>query len=287
MRKLITLLAVLAFCVAPVLTSQTLPNFERWLGADMIGPGITAISTDLAMGVKFDAEGSTGTIAVAAGGDITFLKDGAAVTGFECPVAAPLGGVIDVSDADCNTFAEVVDIINNDTDGEWKAVLLGALRTDSSDNTLITLVAADANTGIELLFDGTITDEVNMLFSTKVAATDYITGGLLQQDPYGGTRILIDRMEWKTTHDGGGANSATISCVERNYIGITATETVSNATVFTGGATTVATLLDHADWGFGFLGCKNGALHVRIVDVAPGNLTVAEFTSHAVEMEIP
>src|SRR5688572_9745719 len=67
----------------------------------------------------------TTSVAVEADGNLTFVEGGAAHDGFECPVSAPLGGVIDVSDTACDTWGEVVDIINNDADGVFKAVLVG------------------------------------------------------------------------------------------------------------------------------------------------------------------
>jgi len=280
-------LAMLAFLVAPLLTSQSLPRFERWLGADTAGIAVSAISTDVAMIVQYFGDEASATVAVAAGGDVTFQVDAAADDGFECPVSGDLGGIMDVSDGECDTFGEFVDLINADVNGDWKAVLVGALRTDSTDNTLITLSTADASAGEELLFDGTVTDQVNIVLSTKNAPRDLMSNGLIQQDPYGGIRIILQTMMMKLSNAGTNTE-ATLSCLERNYSGVTASETVTNLTTLIGTTTGAWATFNDADWGtFGFIGCKHGAMHVRIVDDGAGNVTAAVVQAHALEMEIP
>lgn len=285
MKKFTMLLAMLAFLVAPILGGQSLPRFERWLGADTAGLAIAAISTDVAMVVTYSGPGDA-TIAVAAGGIVTFQVDSAAYTGFECPESGVFGGIMDPSDAECDYFGEFQDVVNADTNGYFKAVLVGALRTDSTDNTLITLVTADVGAGKGLLFDGTVTDEVNIVLSTKQSATDYITGGLIQQDPYDGKRVILQTMVMKITNAGTNTE-ATLACLERSYDGVAVNETVTNLTTLIGTTTGAWATFDDADFGsFGFIGCKHGAMHVRIVDDGAGNITAAVVYAHALEMEV-
>ena len=285
MKKIAFLIALLLMVVAPI-SGQDLRHFNNYLGANFSGIFQATISTDVAMVVQFTGEESYASVEVtAADGNLVFLVDGAADTSMDSGATCGAAGTIDVTDADCNTFAEVVDMIN--ADDYWKAALIGALRTDDSTSTngiLITAAAAGAETGLSLLFDGTETDTVSQIITTKRAPRDYITAGQLVQNPYGGTVQLMPYLNWKTTHSGGGANTLTISCLERKYSGVTATETVTTMATITGAATTTQTVLDAADWGtVGFMGCRNGALHLRIVDAGAGNVTVAELSAYSVE----
>lgn len=288
MKKLLTLAAMLALLLTPAFAqAQSLPHFEKFLGADFSGIYQSAISTDVAMVVKLTAPEHYGTLEVtAADGDLVFTLDGAADTSIICP-SGGTGGTIDVSNGDCNTFGEVIDIINGDSDGYWKAALVGALRTDASTSTngiLITAAPADASAGLSLLFDGTETDTVSQLISTKRLPADYIQAGQLVQNPYSGTVQLLDYLTFTTTHDGGGNNNLTISCVERRYSGVSATENVTSMLgAVAGAATTVATVYDAADWGsFGLHGCKDQAIHIRIA-VGANNITAAVVSAHAIE----
>lgn len=84
---------------------------------------------------------ATTTVAVEAGGELTFVVNGAAYTGFECPVSGALGGVIDVTHANCNTLGTVVDSVNataaSFATGYFRAVIAGGLRSDSSNNVFL------------------------------------------------------------------------------------------------------------------------------------------------------
>lgn len=158
------LLALAALAVTPPpISAQVLE--ARVLGATPLNVSNASVSTDVAMLVRYIGTGTSGLVAVdAATGDLTFtdgtLGAEAATSTFECPVSGGLGGIIDVSDAACNTFGEVADIIN--ASSNWRAVLLDVRRSDSSDTTsgvLITLAATQArrSDGLGLLLDNTTT----------------------------------------------------------------------------------------------------------------------------------
>lgn len=174
MRKFKYILAALAMVftvgtVTPTPTAESqvvVPNsFER---AEGVGVTLGAVSTDTGILIKYvGTSPAGGTVEVAAAtGDIT-LKTGpvgssTADATTECPVSGALGGVIDVSDAACNTLGEVVDAIN--ASANWRAVIVDGLRSDSSDNTLITKAetSASAAKGISLLKDTTVALNVSV-----------------------------------------------------------------------------------------------------------------------------
>lgn len=151
---LLTSLAVPARAQVPT-TSQIHPS----------GGGIGTVSTDTALLIKYIGSSASGLVAVAAGGDITFtqgvLASEAATTTFECPVSGGLGGVIDVSDAACNTLGEVCDIVNGAggaTETGWLCVILDGLRSDSSNDTLVTISGTQAKVtgGLALAHDDAV-----------------------------------------------------------------------------------------------------------------------------------
>lgn len=109
------------------------------------------------------------SVAVASGGDMTFKADDTdgittvdPVIGWASGAATALG-IIDLSTphASINTFAELVNHINNNSGGNWRAFLIGALPTATTDNTLATLAEASGSAigdnGITLYADPAVT----------------------------------------------------------------------------------------------------------------------------------
>ena len=123
-----------------------------------VARGVGADDTDVPLLVKWVGTAASGLVEVAVTSvDITFTSGAtgseAADTSLECPVSGALGGIIDVSNAACDTMGEVVDIINASTN--WRAVILDGFRADSSNTALVTMAATAANSpdGLELLRD--------------------------------------------------------------------------------------------------------------------------------------
>lgn len=143
--KTILLAAILAFAssvaVAQSAISISAPKGTRTLAQSLAEDG------EVAMYCKYIGTSACASIAVDAGtGDLTFT-DGtcgaeSATDTFECPVAGGLGGIIDVSNAACNTMGEVVDIVNASSD--WRCQLYASLRADSSNDTIVTISATQA-----------------------------------------------------------------------------------------------------------------------------------------------
>lgn len=240
-----------------------LTNFIR---QEPAGKAITAVSTDVTLLIKY-VGAQSGTVTVAAGGDITF-KEGlagaeTASTSFECPVSGALGGVITVANAACDTLGEVVDTINGACTGcvstNWRAVILSGLRSDSSNDTLAALseTAATAAGGIGLLNDNAVS------FNNTIALTDcrdftcgYVTRGSVTaappmvENPWKGRKIVV----WKdvaTTTFGSGTSTFQIIDVDvHNKAGEVGSETATTLYSVAGGATTVAGTNDFTSYGF-------------------------------------
>jgi hypothetical protein len=251
--------------------------FGRVSSVEPVQAAIAAISTNTPILVKYVGTGS-GKVAVAANGDLTFT-DGtegaeAANTDFECPVSGALGGVIDVSDAACDTLGEVVDTINGTcstcagTSSKWRAVILDGVRADSSNDTLATLsaTAAVTNDGLALLADNTVD------FQNVVALTPYRTmpaylenrNNWIVKDPYVGQRASILIANEKTTYGSGASSWQLQSCKEAMSTASTFAGSETCTTLYSapGGNTTVSASFDFTPYGL--MGRKGEKLLVRV-----------------------
>lgn len=119
----------------------------------------SATAGSVAFLVKYVGTATSATVAVAAGGDMTFEVSAAASTSINsAAICGVTAGTVDLSTpaVTCDTLGEVVDMINATSD--WRAVLVDGLRSDSSDNTLYTLVTAQATlkNGLAIYEDATV-----------------------------------------------------------------------------------------------------------------------------------
>lgn len=142
------LAALLALGVLPTLVgAQSFGGpVNPFKTVEAAGGGFGAISTDTAILIRYVGPGvaTAPTVAVASG-SITLKTNGAADTSTECPVSGPLGGIIDLTNAACDTLGEVVDAINA-PGSNWRAVILDGLRSDTSNGMFTTF--ADSATDV-------------------------------------------------------------------------------------------------------------------------------------------
>ena len=228
-----------------------LPNVNQISAVQVSQTGLLVqyIGTN-SLGGNVTVDGATGDLTFTVGA----VGASAADTSLECPVSGALGGVIDVSNAACNTIGEVVDIINGSAD--WVAVPISLLRADSSDNTLFTLAetAATAATGLALQADQAVLFEASVaILPTEMldirAYYNRVGGGgkQLVQNPYNGWRGVFNKGIFTSTY-GSGTSGLYVYSVRRSLGG--AADTVS--TMWgpeAGGATTAAKTFDFTPIG--------------------------------------
>jgi len=212
----------------------------------------------------------TGTTTVAfATQAITFLVNGAAYAGFECPVSGALGGIIDISNAACNTAGEIVATINstpaNFATGYFRAGLMAAQASDAI-TASGALVAQTATTdvsspnGMALYWNNTVSfPEYLTMWDRNILARNQMTPKGLPKNPYDNLGTLVQYVGEKITN-GGTIGQLTCYAVKPNYIqggGCTTggcgaySEAVRTVYTETAGATTVlGTSL--AEFPFGF-----------------------------------
>lgn len=153
------------------------------------------------------------TVEVAAGGDMTFKIAGSADTTTGSP---SLNGIFDLSTpaAAVDTYGELVNLINT-TGSNWRAVLVGKLASDSTDNTLFTLSATDAAgpKGVALYADDTVAT-TGTTFASTVAilppgvSTDISfwlpqrVGAVINTNPFSGFQPFLQIASEKITSSG-------------------------------------------------------------------------------------
>lgn len=230
----------------------------RGQGVSATTAGLTNYNPILIRYVGTSPAGGTVTVD-AATGDIT-LKTGpvgssTADATTECPVSGALGGVIDVSDAACNTLGEVVDAIN--ASANWRAVIQDGLRSDSSNNTLNTLAETSASKvkGLALAGDSAVSLQVTLaLVPSRDDISYYLSNGTsfnLNVNPFSQDQPLL--LFATQTLAGTGADNKLFHFVVSNNqrcslsataVICTASETVTSFSA-PGGGTTVNGSLDY------------------------------------------
>lgn len=253
-------LLALALLASPLLAPQVQAQsiYDGMANAEIVGGALTAVSTEVPIVVRYIGNtvggGVSGKVAVdASTGDITFTSGAygseAADTTLECPVSGALGGVIDVSNSACDTLGEVVDIINASTN--WRAVILDGLRSDSSDNTLITLSATNANAiaGLGLLHDSTVSFKSTIAMVTGRNISDYMTpSGVLNPNPFARQRAVFLLGNETTTFGSGTSTYQIFSCLE-SYATTGGSETCTTLYAAPAGDTTVNAAFNYLPYG--------------------------------------
>lgn len=198
MKKLILTLA-LALGLASIVSAQTYP-VSGHVSSDTAG--------SVAMIIKYIGTSALATVEIDAGtGDIELeinnVADNLNVdTGSVC--AGGTANSLDVSDAQCDTFGEIIDLINASTN--WRAVLVGAIRADSTNNTMTVQAETSANLaeGLPLYFDSAVslTTSIAMIpDNCKVDIRCFMSPqGTLKQNAAGGTQTEIRWVEGYATY---------------------------------------------------------------------------------------
>jgi len=237
----------------------------------------------VAMLLKYVGTENSATVAVAAGGDMTFEVSAAADT------TVNTTGSIDLSTpaAAVDTYGELVDIIN--ASANWTAVLVDVLRSDLTDNTLYTqttvqctkaegvplyldsAVAASYHAGRALLPTGMQTD-IRPWISRK--------SGKPLENPFAGQQIDVRWVEgYSTFATTGTFNIYSVKPSNRKTGGA---ETVTTLWTESTGASTVNKQLTQFQY-FGLLGRVNEKVIVRITDTGASST----FVLHAYGQALP
>jgi hypothetical protein len=252
-RTVVAALAATTLAVAPALAELPFTGY-RAIGP-VAGTSSTASVDNVAFYVKYVGTASTKpTVEVAANGDITFKVAGVADATVGCPTVGT--GIIDVSDTACNTYVEVADSIN--ATAAWRAVIVDALGTDSSNDSIATLSATDTNirtTGVPLFYDtnfaGSAPTVTVMLRPPGGTGSFFWEGLTLNPNPFASFTSFLSAVSEKKT-SGGTIASTVIFGVKRVYTGTSRklSETIRTVWSQTGAATATQGTLDVSAFPF-------------------------------------
>lgn len=239
--RLAAALALLALALIPAPASaQILTDFSSWRPIPIAR---IADDTDVKLLIKYvGSNASGGTVTVETDGNIT-LKTGAvgsstADATLECPVSGALGGIIDVSNAACNTLGEVVNIINASSD--WIAVPLDGLLSDDMDCSGSGCLNALSEATASVLGGVGLVSDTSVLLNSTIALLPpearkiefYVTGqvgsgAVLKRNPFGGYRTFV-ASQLETSTYASGTSLMTISTVAPVYARASSSETVTS-----------------------------------------------------------
>jgi hypothetical protein len=289
LKRLAATMVAAAFVLVPGLaTAQTVvfaggPN-ERPVTVAAVR---TAADTAPALYIKYvgdDVVPATGvtTVATVADTSITFVLNGAAYDGFECPVVGALGGIIDTGNAACDTLGEVVDAINSDTKDNFVAFIGAGLRSDVIETTN-NLLADGADNDVlspagEIIYwdDSVSFDQSIPLWDVTKGVQNFLQPGQVRvndKSPFRNSdNVLLYGWEQFTTGGATVFETVNVYCVVENYADGSEVATVLYSEP--AGATTVYNTF--ADVLAGGLHCQGGKLFARVAlsggDVAAWNL---------------
>lgn len=249
----LTLLTALALVSAPITApAQILTDFTSWRPIPIIR---TADDTDVKLLVKYvGTNASGGTVTVSAAGDITLAQGAVGSSTADATLKCPSGGsngVIDVSDASCNTLGEVINAIN--ASSNWIAVPLDGLLSDDMNCGGSGCLKALSEATASILGGKSLFVETAVVLNSTIALVPpearqiefYVSGvtgygAALRRNPFAGYRTFVASQLATSTY-GAGTSAMSITTVAPIYTRASSTE--SATTLYgpiAGGATTVS-----------------------------------------------
>jgi len=271
MKRIFTLaVALAAVGLGIAATAQTIFT-GKLIRAQSVS--IAADDADKVIIIKYIGSSTTASVEVAADGTLTFLAGGAAVTEFECPTAAPIGGILDVADAACNTNGEIADIITGST--SWRAYILDGFRADTVDaNSFLAAGAADANTraGMAVLRDTTTALKSVRTLTHCRDFSCLVPTNLVATNPMNNRYQVLQNINVKSTY-GGGASVVNIYTRKRARNG----ETTALVWTEAGAATTVYNPTGASDWPNGLVSGPGEEFVVEVINDNSMSVVVGQY----------
>jgi hypothetical protein len=256
MRKLFALAAALVLVASTTFAA----DYGVYKFSSPASGALSAVSTDVGLYVRY--VGTTAgkpTVEVdAATGDITFKIAGSVDTTVGCPTVGT--GIIDVSDAACDTFSEVINKVIGQS-SNWQLVPGAVLGSDSTNNTLGTQAATDTNirtSGVALLKDTAVTFQVGVQlippgYTQSTFGSFWFQGqsNRVNSDPFANVLTALGSFRAVSTY-GSGTSTLKVYAVKSTFSGVPGsmsyTEVVRTLWSETGGNTTVENQTDFVNF---------------------------------------
>ena len=269
-NKILALIGTLALALIALFSYNATADFQyQGLYVDSLYQNVAADDTDVAFIVRYvGATPSVDDTVTTASNTITFKQNGAADTTLECPIVGGLGGIIDTSNAACDTLGEVVDTINGSAD--WEAVLLDGLRSDATGTTQLLAVAASDATGkagLNVYFDTTVALKHSRALVSGRTFESFFPAEAIQgktiPNRYLGTYSVLVSGTFTNTYASGTSTIQVWAVVPAR-----GSETVTLLWSEAAGATTATKTIGATTWPFGLIGKRDAKLVYRVVNSA-------------------
>lgn len=242
--------------------------------------GVGADDTDEALLIKYvGTNANGGTVTVAANGNITLAQGAVGSSTADASVTCGAGGngVIVVANAACDTFGEVVDVIN--ATSNWRAVIIDGLRSDSSNDTLNALseTAANSQDGLLLKWDTDVAKTSSRLVAPPEARKFgfyFVNRKDFVANPFAQLKTILFLAKMVSTY-ASGTSVWSLNCAVPVY---KAAGQESNVTSYSANsaATTVEKVFDFS--GFGLM-CPQGARMVSRLTNSAAMASTAHFVA--------
>ena len=249
------ILGLLALAPAKPVQAQSSLYLDRLYTTNTVSAYISADDLDVAAIFVYVGPNVSGLFTATNATTLTLTSGAAggeaADTSIECPLAAPYGGVLDVSNAACDTAGELADIVNSTAGSNWRMIILDGYRTDVLNARVQANAARQAKNdeGAALNWDTStafIATRALVPPGYRVAKPYLDASKRLVDKPFLGTRtIFLNADETSTYGSGNSFFEVTQVLVDNTPSTGKGSETQSRLIDKAGGATTVSKPFDY------------------------------------------
>lgn len=235
--------------------------------------GIRTDDTSVALYCKYIGTSGKGYVTTSSG-NVSFEDpdSSTADTTFECPVSGGLGGIIDTTNAACNTIDEVVDIINTST-SNFRCFAHGALGTDSSNTRFLAASDVDCTEGCAIYWDTSTAFETPYVVAPTMTTAEWIsfylgspTSTTPNQNPWEPFQSVIFSAIGTANYASGTSTAQAFTVKPKNVVG-NSSETVTQLWSEAAGADDTAKTFNA--WGsFGLYGRRGEKLLFKLKNSA-------------------
>jgi hypothetical protein len=266
MRKLFAVLGLLALAVTPVFAD------DQMAASEPLNTVSTTVDTAPALLIYYIGEDTTAAVTVQIADDTwTLLQGGAADTTIECPLSGAYGGLLDVTNAACDTVEELMDVVNTTSGSEWRIVPITAFADDDTDNLVLAKAATEARgDGTVVVWDDSARLDHRVTFipgemddnDVKPEFFDPARNGQLR-NPFNDATQVLKYAHYNIT-SGGTMTDLTVTCLKTKYVNNDVTFDEDVIYLEADPTTGVTGLINEFNYAGGGLQCEGGQIIIHL-----------------------
>jgi hypothetical protein len=269
MRKLFVALALLALAVTPVVAADLGEE-----GAVQINTSTSAVDTSPFVLIYYVGSDTTGVVTAQVADDTwTLLEGGAADESIECPLSGDYGGLLDVTNAACDTLGELMNVVNNTSGSNWRIVPINGQIDDDTDDAPLAKAATEARgDGVVVFYDDSVELDHKMTFIPgewddelmKPEFYDPGRDGVGLINPFDGATQVLKYATYAITSSGTMTDLRALCVVPK--FGPTGTFTQTETVIYleADATTGVVGLINEFNYHNGGLRCPNGRIMISL-----------------------